>query len=286
MKLIDGKAFATAVRAQVKKDVEKFEKQHHPVGLTIVRVGNDPASSVYVKNKLRACEECGIQSKVIHLSAGCGYGALRRAIECENGNPYTSGLILQLPLPVDMNASECSDWIHPSKDVDGFTSSSVSNVARHGINAPLPPCTPAGIMELLFHTLGNRLDGAHAVVIGRSDIVGKPMAQMLLHENCTVTVCHSHTQDLESITRQADILVSAVGKPRFVKADMVKEGATVIDVGINRLPDGTLCGDVDFDSVKDVADFLTPVPGGVGPMTVAMLMKNTVTAALRQIGKI
>lgn len=286
MKLIDGKALAADVRALVKKDVEKRAKEGWPIGLTIIQVGNDPASAVYVKNKLKACEECGIQSKVIHLSAGCRYGALKRTIEAENDNPYTGGLMLQLPLPGGMDEFECTRWILPSKDVDGLTPSSVADVIRNGAYASLPPCTPVGIMHMLFHTLGNRLDGAHAVVIGRSDIVGRPLAQMLLHENCTVTVCHSHTQDLESITRQADILVSAVGKPRFVKADMVKEGATVIDVGINRLPDGTLCGDVDFDSVKDVADFLTPVPGGVGPMTVAMLMKNTVTAALRQIGKI
>lgn len=286
MKLIDGKALAADIRAQVKKDAEKRAKEGWPVGLTIIQAGNDPASAVYVKNKLKACEECGIQSKVIRLSAGCRYGALKRTIEAENDNPYTGGLILQLPLPGGMDESECTRWILPSKDVDGLTPASVADVIRNGARASLPPCTPAGIMHMLFYTLGNRLDGAHAVVIGRSDIVGRPLAQMLLHENCTVTVCHSHTQNLESITRQADILVSAVGKPRFVKADMVKEGATVIDVGINRLPDGTLCGDVDFDSVKDVADFLTPVPGGVGPMTVAMLMKNTVTAALRQIGKI
>lgn len=281
MILMDGKAVAAEVLAEVKKGVEEFTKKYHPIGLTIIRVGDDMASGVYVRNKVRACAECGIVPKIVHFPNGCSYDAIASYLREDSNNPNTQGVLLQLPLPENINQSALIQRISPDKDVDGFSNAAVAGMCHHGSETLLPACTPAGCMELLRH-YHVPLDGANAVVVGRSDIVGKPMALMLLHANCTVTVCHSHThqQELRTALRNADIVVSAVGKPGFITGDMIKPGAAVLDVGINRISKSELCGDVDFESAKDVAGWLSPVPGGVGPMTVAMLMKNTLQAAL------
>ena len=277
MQLIDGKAIAGEVRAQCARESAALQEKGIFPSLTVILVGEDPASQVYVRNKERACRACGIRSRVIRLPKDAPQQALMDAIASVNADESVHGLLVQLPLPAHLDEQAALLAIDPRKDVDGFHPMN-AGLLLEGQHA-LTPCTPTGCIELLRRA-GVSMDGARAVVLGRSNIVGKPMALMLLRENCTVTVCHSHTKNLAEITREADILVLAIGKARFVTADMIKPGAAVIDVGINRLPDGALCGDAD-ESVAEVAGYLTPVPGGVGPMTVACLMKNTIEAAKR-----
>lgn len=272
---IDGKAIAAEIREQCAQESALLQEKGILPSLTVILVGSDPASEVYIRNKERACKQCGIHSSLIRLPETATQQELLDTIRQVNADDTVHGLLLQLPLPAHLDEHEALRAIDPRKDVDGF----------HPMNAgllledqeALAPCTPSGCVELLRRT-GVSLDGAHAVILGRSHVVGKPLALLLLREHCTVTVCHSHTQSLSEITRTADILISAVGRAGFVTGSMVKPGAAVIDVGINRRADGTLCGDAD-ESVASVAGYLTPVPGGVGPMTVAFLIKNTLKAA-------
>lgn len=272
---IDGKAIAQQVRARVKEEVEKLGPSNRP-GLAAVLVGENPASKIYVRNKRKACEEVGIYSEEHTLPESATEKELLSLIERLNRDPKIDGILVQLPLPKQINERKILDAVVPEKDVDGFH---YMNVGKLVANEPgFVPCTPLGIVELLLAT-GVEIAGAHAVVVGRSNIVGKPAALLLLHRHATVTICHSKTKNLEEVCRQADILVAAIGKPQFVKKEMVKEGAVVIDVGINRLPDGRIVGDVDFDPVQERAGAITPVPGGVGPMTIAMLLSNTLQSA-------
>lgn len=275
--ILNGKELAAALSEQQAAHCEQLKQRGIAPQLAVLMVGDDPASAVYVRNKERACQKVGIASRMISLSAQTTQQALLEQIDALNADPAVHGILVQLPLPPHLDEAAALLRVDAAKDVDGF----------HPLNAGLllqgaptvVPCTPKGILYML-QQCGVPLDGAHAVVVGRSNIVGKPIAQLLLQQHCTVTMCHSHTRDLPAITRQADILIAAVGKPRFITADMVKPGAAVIDVGINRM-EGKLCGDVDFEGVQHVAGYLTPVPGGVGPMTVAMLMENTLEAACR-----
>ena len=275
-KRIDGKAIAAQVRAELKTEVAAMIAAGNTPGLAVVVVGDDPASRVYVNNKKKACAEIGIRSEEIALPATTTQEELLACIEELNGREDIHGILCQLPLPKGLDEKAVIAAIRPDKDVDAFSPVNVGHILI-GDYAFLP-CTPAGIMELL-HRNGLSADGKRCVVVGRSNIVGKPMAALLMHDNGTVTVCHTHTRDMKAICREADILVAAVGRAGFVTADMVKPGAVVIDVGMNRDAEGHLCGDVDAASVEPIAGWLTPVPGGVGPMTVAMLMKNAVTAA-------
>ena len=279
--LIDGKAIAAEVRAQAAAQAAALKEKGIQPALAVILVGEDPASKVYVRNKARACKECGIRSEVIRMPAETTQEELLAEIGRVNEDSSIHGLLIQLPLPKHLNEEEALAAVDWKKDVDGFHRMN-AGALLNGTPSVLP-CTPAGCMELLRRG-GVPLDGAEAVVIGRSNIVGKPMALLLMQANCTVTVCHSHTKNLADVVRRADVVVSAIGKPRFVTADMVKPGAAVIDVGINRLEDGSLCGDVDFDAVSEKAGWITPVPGGVGPMTIAMLMMNAVKAAERYAG--
>lgn len=279
MQWIDGKAIAREIKAECARESALLREKGIVPSLTVILVGDDAASQVYVRNKERACKTCDIRSRVIRLPADTTQETLLSTIRAVNADPEVHGLLLQLPLPPSLDEREALLAIDPQKDVDGFHPYNAGLLMQG--QAALSPCTPSGCIELLKRS-GVPLQGAHAVVLGRSNIVGKPMALMLLRENCTVTVCHSRTANLADITRSADILVCAIGRARFVTGDMVKPGAAVLDVGINRLPDGTLCGDAD-ESVADVAGYLTPVPGGVGPMTVAFLMKNTLEAAGRHV---
>ena len=279
--LIDGKAIAAEVRAQAAKKAAALKEKGVEPALAVILVGDDPASKVYVRNKARACKECGIRSEVIRMGAETTQAELLAEIRRVNEDDSIHGLLIQLPLPKHLDEEEALAAVDWKKDVDGFHRMNAGALLNG--TAGVLPCTPAGCMELLRRS-GVPLDGADAVVIGRSNIVGKPMAMLLMRANCTVTICHSHTKDLAEVVRRADIVVSAIGKPRFVTADMVKDGAAVIDVGINRLPDGSLCGDVDFDAVSEKAGWITPVPGGVGPMTIAMLMMNAVKAAENHAG--
>lgn len=278
-KIIDGKAISAAVKEQVRAEIERDGIK---AGLAVVIVGDDPASRVYVNNKKKACELCGIHSYEYALPGDATQEQLLELVDTLNADKSVNGILVQLPLPKHLDEGPVIERISPLKDVDAFHESNVGKIMI-GSYAFLP-CTPAGCMELI-HSTGVEVAGKECVVIGRSNIVGKPMAMLLLHENGTVTVCHSKTRDLAAVCRRADILVAAVGRPNFVTADMVKDGAVVIDVGINRLDDGKLCGDVKFDEVSEKAGFITPVPGGVGPMTIAMLMKNTLTAARIQSGR-
>ncbi|MCM1055855.1 MAG: bifunctional methylenetetrahydrofolate dehydrogenase/methenyltetrahydrofolate cyclohydrolase FolD [Bacteroides sp.] len=272
MTLIDGKAVSAAVKERIRKEIgEKGLK----IGLAVVIVGNDQASRVYVNNKKKACELCGITSYEYALPEETGEEELLELVDRLNGDGDINGILVQLPLPKQIDEKRIIERISPEKDVDAFNAVNVGRIMI-GDYAFLP-CTPAGVMELIRST-GTEISGKECVVIGRSNIVGKPMAMLLLHENATVTVCHSKTKNLKEVCSRADILVSAVGKAGFVTADMVKEGAVVIDVGMNRNSEGKLCGDVDFENVKDKCSFITPVPGGVGPMTIAMLMENTLRA--------
>ena len=246
-------------------------------GLAVVIVGDDPASRVYVNNKKRACDVCGIYSEEYALGGETTQEELLTLIDTLNKKKDISGILVQLPLPKHIDEETVINAIDPKKDVDAFHPVNVGKIMVG--NYDFLPCTPAGVMELIKES-GVDVCGKECVVVGRSNIVGKPQAMLLLHQNGTVTICHSRTKDLKEKTKQADILVAAVGIPKFITGDMIKEGAVVIDVGINRLEDKTLCGDVDFDSAKEIAGAITPVPGGVGPMTIAMLMKNTLKAAV------
>lgn len=279
MRIIDGKAVSLSVKNQVKQECEELKSKGVTPGLAVIIVGDDPASQVYVRNKERACEECGFHSVKYALDVNTTQEELNALIDELNNDTSINGILCQLPLPSHLDDKEVINRIDPIKDVDAFHPVNVGSIMIGDYN--YLPCTPAGVMELI-HSTGVDVKGKKAVVLGRSNIVGKPMAMLLLHENATVEITHSKTVDLAKETKDADILVAAVGIAKFVKADMVKQGAVVIDVGMNRDENGKLCGDVDFDDVKDKCSFITPVPGGVGPMTIAMLMKNTLTAAKLQ----
>lgn len=276
MTLIDGKAVSAAVKERIKKEIEEKGLK---IGLAVVIVGNDQASRVYVNNKKKACEFCGITSYEYALPENTAEEELLALVDKLNADSKVNGILVQLPLPKQIDEKRIIEHINPMKDVDAFNAVNVGKIMI-GDYAFLP-CTPAGVMELIKST-GTEISGKECVVIGRSNIVGKPMAMLLLHENATVTICHSRTKNLNEVCSRADILVSAVGKAGFVTSDMVKEGAVVIDVGMNRNLEGKLCGDVDFENVKDKCSFITPVPGGVGPMTIAMLMENTLRAGKLQ----
>lgn len=283
MALIDGKAVSLQVKQQVKQECDKLKTKGVTPGLAVIIVGDDPASQVYVRNKEKACEECGFYSVKYALDADTNQDELNALIDKLNKDEKINGILCQLPLPKHLDDKEVINRIDPIKDVDAFHPVNVGAIMIGDYN--FLPCTPAGVMELI-HSTGVDVTGKKAVVIGRSNIVGKPMAMLLLHENATVEITHSKTLDLKSITKEADILVAAIGRAKFVTADMVKNGAIVIDVGMNRDENGKLCGDVDFENVKDKCSFITPVPGGVGPMTISMLMRNTLTAAKLQNGLI
>lgn len=274
--IIDGKKISAEVKAGVAAEVAALKEKGVSVGLAVVIVGNNPASRVYVNNKKKACAACGIDSYEYALPEETTEEELLRLIEQLNHDSKVNGILVQLPVPKQIDDHKIIAAISPLKDVDAFTEGNVGKIMIGEYN--FLPCTPAGCMDLIDST-GVSVDGKNCVVIGRSNIVGKPMAMLLLHRNGTVTICHSHTKNLREICSQADILVAAVGKAGFVTADMVKEGAVVIDVGMNRNAEGKLCGDVDFEAVEKKAGYITPVPGGVGPMTIATLMRNTLTAA-------
>ncbi len=275
-KIINGKAIANTVKKEAAEEAELLKAKGIEPHLAVVIVGEDPASKVYVRNKIRAAKKVGIKSTHIELPYDTSEQKLLEVLDELNADDSVHGILVQLPLPEHISESAVLMKIDPAKDVDGFTP---ANLGRLFMGKPyMLPCTPAGVIRLIGQT-GINMEGKRAVIIGRSNIVGKPLFHLLLMHNATPTVCHSRTKDLPSITKQADILIAAVGVPKMVKADWVKKGAIVIDVGVNRLEDGSLAGDVDFDEVAEVASHITPVPGGVGPMTVAMLMKNTIIAA-------
>ncbi|MBQ4640713.1 MAG: bifunctional methylenetetrahydrofolate dehydrogenase/methenyltetrahydrofolate cyclohydrolase FolD [Clostridia bacterium] len=277
--LLDGKIMAAAVMEELKIRVDALKEKGITPGLAVILVGEDPASQVYVRNKGLACEQLGMTSETIRLPAETTQEALEKIIDDLNRDSRFNGILVQLPLPRHLDEAAALAKILPEKDVDGFHIENAGKLftGQDGVVA----CTPKGIMYML-EKAGVELTGKNAVVIGRSNIVGKPIAMLLLDANCTVTICHSRTKNLAEHTRNADVLVAAVGRPRFVTADMVKEGAAVVDVGINRV-DGKLCGDVDFDAVAQKASYITPVPGGVGKMTICMLMANTVEAAEKKV---
>lgn len=276
--LIDGKKISQEIKDELKETVASLQSKGIEGALAVIQVGNDPASSVYVRNKKKACEYIGIRSESYELPEETTEDELLALIETLNEDPKVNGILCQLPVPEHMDEQKIIRTIAPSKDVDGFHTQNVGAlvVGQQGFVS----CTPAGVIQLLKRS-GIEISGKHCVVVGRSNIVGKPMALLMLQENATVTICHSRTSDLKSVCKQADILIVAVGKPKMITAEYVKEGATVIDVGIHRQEDGKLCGDVDFDQVEPVAGAITPVPGGVGPMTIAMLMNNCVEAMTR-----
>ncbi len=276
MQIINGKAVSASVKAEVKKECEELKTQGIVPGLAVIIVGDDPASQVYVRNKEKACEECGFYSRKYALPKETTQEELNNLVMELNKDKSINGILCQLPLPSHLDDKEVINLIDPIKDVDAFHPENVGRIMIGDYS--FLPCTPAGIIELIKST-GVEISGKKAVVIGRSNIVGKPMAMLLLHENATVEITHSRTKNLEEAAADADILVVAIGKAKFVKSNMVKDGAVVIDVGMNRDENGKLCGDVDFEDVKDKCSFITPVPGGVGPMTISMLMKNTLTAA-------
>ena len=282
MQILEGKVVAAKVLAEVKAGVAALTARTgvQPT-LAVVMVGEDPASQIYVRNKKRAADDVGIASRDFLFPAGCSQAELSETIWKINGDSSVHGILLQLPLPKGLDENEAVNAIAPAKDADGLHPVSLGNLLAG--KPSMVPCTPAGCIEILDH-YGIPLEGAEAVVVGRSRLVGKPLAQLLLGRNATVTMCHTRTRDLAEHCRRADVLCVAAGRPRFITGDMVKEGAVVIDVGVNRLDTGKLAGDVDFDSVSKRARAITPVPGGVGLMTVAMLMKNTLLAATRQLG--
>ena len=279
--IIDGKAISAATRGDIKAQVDELKKQGVTPGLAVIIVGDDPASRVYVNNKKKACAELGMLSEEYALPADTTEEELLALIDTLNGREDIDGILCQLPLPRHLDEKRVINAISAEKDVDAFHPVNVGKIMIGDYS--FLPCTPAGVMELIRRS-NIDVAGKHCVVIGRSNIVGKPMAMLMLHANATVTICHSRTQNLKEICRTADIIVAAVGKAYFVTADMVKEGAVVIDVGMNRNAEGKLCGDVDYDEVSKVASAITPVPGGVGPMTITMLMQNTVTAAKQRRG--
>lgn len=280
-KLINGKEVSLAVQEQIRKETEALKEKGITPGLAVVIVGDDPASRTYVNNKKKACERVGFHSEEYALPATTTQEKLLALVKELNQRPEINGILVQSPLPKGLDEKMIVENIDPNKDVDAFHAVNVGKIMIGDFS--FLPCTPAGVIELLDYE-GIDIAGKECVVLGRSNIVGKPMAMLLLHRNGTVTICHSRTKNLQEVCARADILVAAVGKPGFVTGDMVKEGAVVIDVGINRNAEGKLCGDVDFDSVAPKAAYLTPVPGGVGPMTIAMLMQNTLTAAKEQNG--
>ncbi len=279
---IDGNALSQQLRAQVAIDTAALKAQGLTPGLAVVLVGDNPASQVYVRNKVKACEDAGLHSVLEKYDATMSEADLLARVEALNNDPAIHGILVQLPLPAHIDATKVIEAISPTKDVDGF------HIASAGaLMTGMPgfwPCTPYGCMKML-ESIGYDLKGKHAVVIGRSNIVGKPMALMLLQKDATVTVAHSRTQNLKALTLQADVIVAAVGKRNVLTADMVKPGAVVLDVGMNRNEEGKLCGDVDFDGVKEVASYITPVPGGVGPMTITMLLVNTLESAQRALSE-
>lgn len=277
--IVQGKEVAKSIRDELAIEVKKLKEQGVTPGLTVIIVGDDPASHSYVRGKAKGCEEVGIESEVIQKDASITEAELLEIIQQLNENPNVHGILVQLPLPAHISEQAVIEAIDPKKDVDGFHPISVGHMVIG--QDTLLPCTPHGIIELIKRT-GTDISGKHAVVIGRSNIVGKPVSLLLQRENATVTMCHSRTQNLEAFTRQADILVVAAGKAHMIGKEHVKPGAVVIDVGVNRIESGKLVGDVKFDEVREVAGFLTPVPGGVGPMTITMLLKNTVVAASMQ----
>lgn len=280
MKLIDGKETARQIRAELKKRTSAFEKKYDKkIGLAVVLIGDDPASQVYVRNKIKACEEAGIRSFSYHLPSEAAQKDAVDLVRALAKDKSVHGILVQLPLPPHLNAKEILSEIPAEKDADGFCTENAGKLSMNEKGGTVA-CTPYGVMELL-RRYGVSVSGKNAVVVGRSNIVGRPMALLLLNADATVTVCHSKTQGLKEICARADILVSAIGKAKFVTADMIKEGAVVIDVGMNRDEEGKLCGDVDFNGVKDKVSLITPVPGGVGPMTIAMLLQNTVELAER-----
>ncbi len=279
-RVIDGVATAREIYAQLKERVAALGRLDVRPGLAAVQVGDHPVSKIYLRNKVRACEEVGVYSELHRLDADSPQGAVLAALEKLNRHPRVHGILLQLPLPVHLDAERITQAIAPEKDVDGLTWHSLGALLTGGPR--IEPCTPRGVIMLLERA-GIVVDGRDAVVVGRSAIVGKPMALMLMARGATVTICHSRTRNLGEHTRRADILVAAAGRAGLITGDMVKPGAAVVDVGINRLPDGKLAGDVDFASVRAVAGYITPVPGGVGPMTIAMVIANTVLAAERSI---
>ncbi len=283
-RILYGKEFAAQIKESARIEIEKLKNKFHVTpGLAVIIVGENPASQVYVRNKHKSCEELGINSVVVEMAETSTKEELLAKIDELNADKNIHGILVQLPLPdaIKNHSDEILNRIDPLKDVDGFHP---MNVGKLVTGSPaLVPCTPAGCVEML-NLAGIEIDGKRAVIIGRSNIVGKPMLHLLMAKNATVTVCHSHTKKLAEVTREADILVAAMGKPQFVKADMIKPGAVVIDVGINRIAPKKLVGDVDFDAAAEVASAITPVPGGVGLLTVAMLMKNVVTAVKLQIG--
>ena len=276
-KLLMGKEVSARIKAELKTEVENLKKEGINPGLAVIIVGEDPASQVYVRNKERACEECGIYSEKYALPAETTQEELLKLIDELNNKSSISGILVQLPVPKHIDEKTIINAIAPNKDVDAFHPVNVGKIMVG--NYDFVPCTPAGVMELIKES-GIDVSGKECVIVGRSNIVCKPQAMLLLHHNGTVTICHSKTKNLAEKTKNADILVAAVGIPNFIKGDMIKEGAVVIDVGINRLENKKLCGDVEFESAEKVAGAITPVPGGVGPMTIAMLMKNTVKAAI------
>ncbi|MGN0568926.1 MAG: bifunctional methylenetetrahydrofolate dehydrogenase/methenyltetrahydrofolate cyclohydrolase FolD [Candidatus Fimenecus sp.] len=281
-KIIDGKEVAASVRESIKKEVEALKKEGKSTGLAVIIVGNNPASRVYVNNKKKGCAEVGMESFEYALPEETTTEELLALVEKLNKDNAVDGILCQLPLPSQIDEKKVLNAIAPHKDVDAFHPVNTGHIMI-GDHSFLP-CTPAGIMEMLkYYDIS--VEGKECVVIGRSNIVGKPMAMLLLGQNGTVTICHSRTKNLKEVTRRADILVAAVGKAYFVTPDMVKDGAVVVDVGMNRNAEGKLCGDVDFEAVKDKCSFITPVPGGVGPMTITMLLKNTLTASKQHFNK-
>lgn len=276
MQIIDGKKVSAQVKEEVRKQTLELKKAHGITpGLAVVIVGDDPASRVYVNNKKKACETVGFKSEEYALPASTTQEELLELVKTLNNKEDINGILVQLPLPEHLDDKAVIEAINPQKDVDAFHAVNVGKIMLGEYD--FLPCTPSGVMEML-HSYDISVSGKNCVVIGRSNIVGKPMAMLLLHENGTVTICHSRTKNLAEVCRNADILVAAVGKPKFVTADMVKDGAVVIDVGMDRDENGKLCGDVDFENVKDKCSYITPVPGGVGPMTISTLMKNTLKA--------
>ena len=275
-RILDGKALAASIRADLKQKVAALVQRGVRPGLAVILAGDDAASRVYVRNKVLASEQTGVRSELCEFPSSVAESELLERVAALNADAAVHGILVQLPLPKQVDAARILQAVSPAKDVDGFHAANLGALLAG--NPAVVPCTPAGVMRLLEHA-GVPLAGRQAVVIGRSSIVGKPLALLLLQRDATVTICHSKTKNIESMTRQADILVAAVGSAKLVGRAMVKPGACVIDVGVNRLADGSLAGDVDFDAVKEVAGWITPVPGGVGPMTIAMLLENCVRAA-------
>ncbi len=281
MKLLDGKALAEVIRTEIAENTARFKEKHGVTPcLAAVLVGDDPASQIYVRNKEKACEKIGMESRLFRLPASTTTAQLLELVDTLNADPTVHGILIQLPLPPGCDTLRILDAVDPKKDVDAFHPENVGLISQG--RPRFLPCTPYGVQQMLVRS-GVEISGKHVVVVGRSDIVGKPMAMMLVQKmqgaDATVTIVHSRTKNLPELTRQADILIVAIGRARFLTAEMVKPGAVVVDVGINRLDDGTLCGDVDFDAVKNIAEAISPVPGGVGPLTISMLLLNTLTAA-------